>query len=74
MYAIVGDYGLGGSTASAYDRNGNYIYPSFYASNATDYDYDNGYYGFPSRTDNTGVGMSGDTRPTNVALLPIIKV
>jgi hypothetical protein len=74
MYAIVGDYGLGGSTASAYDRNGNYIYPSFYAGNATDYDYDNGYYGFPSRTDNTGVGMSGDTRPTNVALLPIIKV
>jgi hypothetical protein len=74
VYAIVGDYGLGGSTASAYDRNGNYIYPSFYAGNATDYDYDNGYYGFPSRTDNTGVGMSGDTRPTNVALLPIIKV
>jgi hypothetical protein len=74
MYAIVGDYGLGGSTASAYDRNGNYIYPSFYAGNATDGDYDNGYYGFPSRTDNTGVGMSGDTRPTNVALLPIIKV
>ena len=74
VYAIVGDYGLGGSTASAYDRNGSYIYPSFYAGNATDYDYDNGYYGFPSRTDNTGVGMSGDTRPTNVALLPIIKV
>jgi len=73
MYAIVGDYGLGGSTASAYDRNGNYIYPSFYAGNATDYDYDNGYYGFPSRTDNTGINIAGDTRPTNVALLPIIK-
>ena len=73
VYAIVGDYGLGGSTASAYDRNGNYIYPSFYAGNASDGDRDNGNYGFPSRTDNTGVGMSSDTRPTNVALLPIIK-
>jgi phage-related tail fiber protein len=73
VYAIVGDYGLGGSTASTRDRNGNYIYPSFYAGNATDYDYDNGAYGFPSRTDNTGIGIAGDNRPTNVALLPIIK-
>ena len=73
VYAIVGDYGLGGSNASAYDRNGNYIYPSFYAGNASDGDYDNGYYGFPSRTDNTGVNIAGDTRPTNVALLAIIK-
>jgi hypothetical protein len=73
VYAIVGDYGLGGSTASTYDRNGNYIYPSFYAGNASDGDQDNGAYGFPSRTDNTGIGMSNDNRPTNVALLPIIK-
>lgn len=54
VYAIVGDYGLGGSTASAYDRNGNYIYPSFYAGNASDGDRDNGNYGFPSVTDSTG--------------------
>jgi hypothetical protein len=73
VYAIVGDYGLGGSTASTYDRNGNYIYPSFYAGNASDGDQDNGAYGFPSRTDNTGINIAGDTRPTNVALLPIIK-
>lgn len=73
VYAIVGDYGLGGSTASAYDRNGSYIYPSFYAGNATDGDQDNGNYGFPSRTDNTGINIAGDTRPTNVSMIPIIK-
>jgi len=59
VYAIVGDYGLGGSTASAYDRNGTYIYPSFYAGNASDGDRDNGYYGFPSRTDTAGGGPTG---------------
>jgi hypothetical protein len=73
VYAIVGDYGLGGSNASPYDRNGNYTYPSFYAGNASDGDQDNGVYGRPSRTDNTGINIAGDTRPTNVALLPIIK-
>lgn len=73
VYAIVGDYGLGGSTASTYDRNGNYIYPSFYAGNASDGDQDNGAYGFPSRTDNSGVNIGNDTRPANVAMLPIIK-
>ena len=73
VYAIVGDYGLGGSTASTRDRNGTYIYPSFYAGNASDGDQDNGAYGFPSRTDNTGINIDNDTRPANVALLPIIK-
>jgi len=54
VYAIVGDYGLGGSTASTRDRNGTYIYPSFYAGNASDGDQDNGAYGFPSVTEATG--------------------
>ena len=54
MYAIVGDYGLGGSTANTRDRNGTYIYPSFYAGNASDGDQDNGAYGFPSITDSVG--------------------
>lgn len=51
VYAIVGDYELGPSTAPVRDRNSNYIYPSFYASNASDGDQDNGAYGFPSKTD-----------------------
>ena len=54
VYAIVGDYGLGGSTAPVRDRNGTYIYPSFYAGNASDGDQDNGAYGFPSITDSVG--------------------
>jgi hypothetical protein len=54
VYAIVGDYGLGGSTASDRDRNGTYIYPSIYAGNASDGDQDNGSYGFPSITDSVG--------------------
>jgi hypothetical protein len=58
VYAIVGDYELGSSTASPYDRNNNYIYPSFYAGNATDWDYDNGSYGFPSKTDPASAALS----------------
>ena len=57
VYAIVGDHGLGGSTASDRDRNGTYIYPSFYAGNASDGDQDNGAYGFPSITDAAGAGQ-----------------
>jgi hypothetical protein len=70
VYAIVGDYGLGPSTAPTVDRNGTYIYPSFYAGNASDGDRDNGAYGFPSKTDNS---TGAETRPRNVALMPIIK-
>jgi hypothetical protein len=66
VYAIVGDYELGGSTASPYDRNGNYIYPSFYAGNGTDYDYDNGSYGFPSRTDPASAALSISVSETAV--------
>lgn len=57
-YAIIGDYGLGGSTAPTRDRNGTYIYPSFYAAgNASDGDQDNGAYGFPSVTELTGQNL-----------------
>jgi hypothetical protein len=58
VYAIVGDYELGSSTASPYDRNNNYIYPSFYAGNASDGDFDNGSYGFPSKTDPASAALS----------------
>lgn len=62
VYALIGDKGLGASTASEYDRNGTYIYPSFYAAgNATDYDQDNGSYGFPSRTEATSTGITAST-------------
>lgn len=61
VYAIVGDYGLGSSTASDRDRNGTYIYPSFYAGNATDWDYDNGSYGFASRTEGATTGITATT-------------
>jgi hypothetical protein len=58
-YAIIGDYGLGGSTAPVRDRNGTYIYPSFYtAGNGTDGDQDNGAYGFPSVTESAGGNQS----------------
>jgi prefoldin subunit 5 len=66
VYAIVGDYELGSSTASPYDRNNNYIYPSFYAGNATDWDYDNGSYGFPSRTDPASASLSINVSETSV--------
>jgi hypothetical protein len=66
VYAIVGDYELGGSTASPYDRNNNYIYPSFYAGNASDGDFDNGSYGFPSRTDPASAALSISVSETSV--------
>ena len=69
-YANVGDYGLGPSNMSNYDRNGTYIYPSFYAGNASDGDQDNGMYGFPSKTD---LSIGAETRPRNIALQAIIK-
>ena len=69
-YANVGDYGLGPSNMSNYDRNGNYVYPSFYAGNASDGDHDNGMYGFPSKTDSSS---GSETRPRNIALHAIIK-
>jgi hypothetical protein len=58
-YAIIGDYGLGGSTGPVRDRNGTYIYPSFYTNgNASDGDQDNGSYGFPSVTESAGGNQS----------------
>jgi hypothetical protein len=58
-YANIGDYGLGASNMSNYDRNGNYIYPSMYVSgNASDGDQDNGIYGFPSVTQESGGNQS----------------
>lgn len=69
-YANVGDYGLGPSNMSNYDRNGVYIYPSFYAKDASDGDRDNGMYGFPSKTD---LSTGSETRPRNIALQAIIK-
>jgi hypothetical protein len=60
-YAIIGDYGLGGSTGPVRDRNGTYIYPSFYTNgNASDGDQDNGSYGFPSVTESAGGNQSHD--------------
>ena len=73
VFAIVGDYGLGPSTAPNTDRNGAYLQKAFYAANATDNDNDNGVYGFPSRTDVTGLSIAAETRAKNVALQAIIK-
>ena len=66
VYAIVGDYGLGGSTAGSTDRYGNYIYPSFYAGDASDGDYDNGYYGFDSLTDAANPSLTVSVTETAV--------
>jgi hypothetical protein len=79
-YSIVGGTptvapsGSPGANGSGFkDVNGNYALKYFYYNNGSDGDNDGQAWAVKNRTLQTGTNILSETRPTNVALLPIIK-